>query len=397
MDLIKLRIIGHPLLDDSPWLEVGSGLNMLRATHPGRAAALLGMLQTINPPYRCDEVDPYQGLPSFITGHPHRRRIIAAKKTAAIAIFSASARMIETLAGVDPLLYETNWIEVGRRRDYSRWMNFVELSGAARWSEIGPLIEPFLAIMDGEEGEAAGDLRAALRNWRPGDRIKGETADRLTAQIRTLQSLLPESQRTGIEDCLHLVDRARRFRLAKDMVFARLPLFLSLLDEAQWRQALEPETHGPLYAGLIARLKAQAPVPADLNQTILRANALLAAEQWAASMRMQAERETVRLHRVGNGRPLSSAEPGSIQTVEMVLAGMIALHRAILGDPPILLIDTTAIDLSRSDRVALLRVLRNCAATAQCFLITDEELLGLCTDSWGEASPDGGRLRVVDC
>ena len=80
-----------------------------------------------------------------MTQNGHTRRINPAKRTIALAVFNATPDLVQELSSIGDWFYETDRIEVGRRFDYSRWINFVELASSTRWSEISSDIEDLLA------------------------------------------------------------------------------------------------------------------------------------------------------------------------------------------------------------------------------------------------------------
>lgn len=400
MQLLKFRIIGHPDLADSSWLDAGPGLHVVRAADKKQPLALLHTLQTINPPYDCARVDPFGTFPSHTKNQGYSRKIIPAKKTAAVAIFAALPQLVDTLAAIDPVFYEANWIEIGRRRDYSRWMNFVELPGAVPWSEIAALVIPLFTLVEQEKREGIADLLAGLRTWRDSDRVRGEAALRLKAQLRALQSVLPATHRDRIESCVLLAERSQRFALAKDTVFARLPLFLSLFCPAD--PHVTPDitaAMGNTLAVLINRLQEHCPERATLLKRVEEVNRHLATSAPDSVLRFHVEGDAVCAIdlRTSGLFGVTSEMRASARTIEALLTGMTALHTALYDYPPVFLLATDALRLGYDDRVELFRILRRLCATTQCFLLPDDDLLALCVDAFdATAAKDGSWLRFID-
>ena len=254
MNLLSFRIIGHPLVPDSLWLEVGKGLHVIQAKQPAQAQVLLRLLQTIHPPYDCLSDSPLTDLPPYTTGQHGFNTIAAAKKTVALAIFAASPELVNELAAIDPLFYETGWIELGRRRDCSRWMHFVELSESARWSEIHGTVMGLLAHARLKAPQTVNEFEYALQSWRGTDRIKDQRAHQLKVVLQSLRSMLAADQQSNLDHCLQAVDRAHHFSRAKEMVAARLPMFLSFPTTLADSSASDGVTDRSFFRALSAQL-----------------------------------------------------------------------------------------------------------------------------------------------
>lgn len=372
MILLKFRLIGHPAIPDVPWLEVGPGLNVLKTKKEAQARALLHTLQTINPPYDCRSINPFADFPTHTIGSQFTRTIIPSKKTAALALFAASPPLVETLAVLDPLFYETGWIELGRRRDCSRWMNFVELSGSARWSEIATIVNSLLPLIGRETTAAADDLRAALGAWRGTDRIKEQHALQVKAQLHTLRSLLPPEHQARLDPCFQAVDRARHFSQAKELVAARLPVFLSLPNVAAEAAAgAEP------FAFLAARLRDLHPDQVALEGALRQINLQLCRIH-PEGLQFRWTGDTLLLESTELSAPLSRIEWMPVKKIMALMAGLAVLHEAIYGCQPIFLLDCSGFDLNHQERVDLLSELHRFCTNRQCLVAPDNGMLALC-------------------
>ena len=230
MKLVKARIRSTGKLRESHWFEVSPQLNLFHfpsAKGPKQGRNFLRILQTINPPYAIRTRNPFADLPSSIDQDGHARRINPAKRTVALAVFNAPPTLVQKLTSIGEWFYETNRIEVGRRLDYSRWINFVELASSTRWSEISPEIEELLAKSSRIAPESSVPP-SDLHTLKPTDRIIGQLPDNL---VRWLHNLPPEMQkncRQLIEETGTRIMRAAHFQTARDIVRTQLPLFVVL-------------------------------------------------------------------------------------------------------------------------------------------------------------------------
>ncbi len=395
MQLLKFRIPGHPLLPDSSWLEVGRGLTVLQTENPQQAQALLQMVQTINPPYDCQGINPYGKLPLRSTNPPYSRRILPAKKTAALAIFSASPELIAALTDIDPIFYETGWIELGRRRDYSRWMNFVELASSARWSEIAPLVTALLALARADANQTIDGLRAALAQWRGDDRIKETNALQLKVQLHLLRTLLPENDQPRLDPCFQAIDRAQHCKEAKDVVASRLPFFLSIAATAGTLSAIALGADVDPLAFLAARLLRNHQDQASLASTIKHMNLQLRQLHPDLHLHFRNEKGSLTLGPTESQGPLAATVLPPVAQCKALLAGLSILHQAACGCEPVLLLDLNWVHLDHQERIDLLNELQKLCIHRQCLLAPDSAFLALCRDACGtkkDHSSQGLRL-----
>lgn len=389
MHLLKFRIIGLPLVPDSSWLEVDRGLNVIAANDGRRAAALLQMLQTINPPYALATINPFAGLIPYASGQPYTRKIIPAKKTAALAIFSCPPPLVAELAALDPVLYAADRIEFGRRRDYSQWMNFVELAGSTRWSEIAPIVHALLALLPPTPLPAAAALQAGLDSWRGTDRIKGEGAIRLKSQLQSLRPHLPAGDRARLDSCVQAIDRADHFTRAKALVAARLPLLLAITAGPSPDQQSEA---GPL-AFLAARLGEVHPHPGSRGQVLHQLNLRLRDIHPHLHLQFRQEGQTLLLESCAGPAPVLWTELAPVERIRAQIAGLGLLHAALRGCLPIFLLDLQALSLGDQERCELLETLRCGSLQLQILVAPDRGLLDLCAEAGGNP-PQEGRSGV---
>ena len=385
MRLLSFRVIGHPAVADSSWLEVGPGLNIVHTRQSGQTAALLRALQSINPPYDLRHKDPFADFSPYTLGSRHSRRVIPAKKTAALAIFAASPRIVQELADIDPALYETDRIELGRRRDYSRWMNFVELSASSRWQEIEPLICALLSHLGPEAADAVKPLQVTMAGLQATDRIKGEVATQLREQLESLRDYLPASSQVEIDRCCQSIDRAHHFRQAKEAVAVRLPLFLAL---SVTTASADPEsTGGELLCQLADRLRSGHADHAAFANLLNQINLDLHTLHPELNLRFTAQDDQILLETTRDGVPQPISRLPPVPRLNTLLAGFTALHVTLIGCQPIFLLDLQGLELSRQEHVDLLAILRGWTSHRQCIVIPNNTLLSLCSADTASSKP----------
>lgn len=228
MKLIKARIRGLGTLSESRWFDLSPHLNLFQFADPKYGRNFLRILQTINPSYEICAVKPFADFPTITEKKGNTRRVNPSKRTVAMAVFSATPDLVQQLATAGDWLYETDRIEVGRRLDYSRWINFVELASSTRWSEISTEIKTLRDRAHQLEPELTAPLADILETVQPTDRIKDELQDNLLKWLQNLPSELQKNSRQIIETTTTAVKRADHFQAARDIVQTRLPLFVIL-------------------------------------------------------------------------------------------------------------------------------------------------------------------------
>ncbi len=237
MKLIKARIRGLGALSESSWFELSPKLNLFQFAGkkgPERGQDFLRILQTINPPYAVRSRQPFADYPHIISVNGHSRRIQPAKRTIAMTVFNSTPELVRELSAIADWFYETDRIEVGRRFDYSQWINFVELASSTRWSEISSAVEDLL----GQARKISPTMTASpddISSLQPTDRIVGAMQDHLVQWLQQLPPELQQSARQQIEITHTAIMRAAHFTTARALVRSRLPLFVILGTEPEQR------------------------------------------------------------------------------------------------------------------------------------------------------------------
>ncbi len=188
MKLIKARIRGLGRTMESRWFALTPHLNLFHFPDDDGRAGFFQALETINPPYSCQSVQPFADFPRFNKHQDHARKVVAGKRTVALAVFNSTPNLVADLAAITPLLFGTDRIEVGRRLDYSRWINFVELASSSRWSEISTDLGRLLDLTRTLAPAKASELAEIITPLRPSDRIRNDLQKRLTDWLADLPS-----------------------------------------------------------------------------------------------------------------------------------------------------------------------------------------------------------------
>nr|WP_321467724.1 hypothetical protein [uncultured Desulfobulbus sp.] len=396
MHLLQFRIIDHPALAKASWVDVGPGINILAPPTTRQAQALLRSLQALSPAYDCAQVDPFSALPLYRTGGTVTRRIIPAKRTTVIAIYAASPELVVDLAAIDPLYYEIDRIEVGRRRDYSRWMNFVELPASARWGEVAPILVPLL--VERCSGPSRGEIAPLLDRigaWRNTDRIKGEQAQWLLDRLESLQQQVPVSIGESLQPCIDAVALAEHFVAAKARVASRMPLFFHLPFAQDPTDKDVFSSLGQQLAFLAQRLREQMPDPAALSAKLAALN-----HQW---LELGADYHLLR--DVKTGQILVTLLPKKqrekrrgedfISYIKTILQCTQGLHQLVMGCDPIFLL-TMRLSRRQSEQCPTpLESLRRICSRFQCLVAPDQDFIELCRKPGRADLARSTRLRIV--
>ena len=206
----------------SGWFPLSRGLNQFHFTNQEAGTLFLRALQTLHPPYSCAKTIPFSDLPEFETRGSYTKNITPSKRTIALGVFEANADIVGELGELDQNLYETDRIEIGRRLDYSRWINFVELSSSTRWKDVKAEFKQLVEFLPQAKKHIAGEAQEFINSLKGSERIKGSIAQKLLYFLRHLE-----------RDCNNLdlyhetlgqIQRAEHFQTARLKVFRRLPL-----------------------------------------------------------------------------------------------------------------------------------------------------------------------------
>ncbi|GAB6190459.1 hypothetical protein [Desulfocastanea catecholica] len=379
MKLVQARIRGSGPLTQSRWFELSPHLNLLQFPQPKYGSNFLRMLQTINPPYAIESVKPFADFPKYITEDGHTKRIHPSKRTVALAVFSATPGLVKELATISPALYETDRIEVGRRLDYSRWINFVELAASTRWSEIADNIRILLDEAQRLVPEHSHPLVDIIRSLKPADRIKDTLQDLLAHWLDDLPPALWQSFRQHIETTRTAVLRADHFQAARDTVRCRLPLIVALggrpasVKPPGRRAAADAEQDFASHQHLLHVISEHSKALGHTSAAAARAffdelNGQLAAWQFS-SMKLRIDRSAAGVLRLINDQPVAKATDGPLFSLRQLQANgglAIAFSRVVGRAEPILLFDAPERDLPPTLLDELIDFIVTISKTSQC-------------------------------
>ncbi|NOR23871.1 MAG: hypothetical protein GQ542_05660 [Desulforhopalus sp.] len=382
MKLIQARIRGLGRLEESQWFDLSPHLNLFQ--FPDLNGDVFGrnflrILQSINPTYEIQTAKPFADFPNFTEQGGYTRRVNPAKRTIALAVFSATPSLVKELAAVDEWLYETDRIEVGRRLDYSRWINFVELASSTRWSEISDNMQTLLEQARHLEPDLTTPLADILRPLKPADRIKNELQEKLAHWLENLPSELQNSSRQLIESTISAVMRADHFHTARDIVCTRLPLFVVLGNSTPPSSILDQKTasstdlnadflHSLLHL-IASNAKSQAKESKNGGRTFFEElNEQLVTLQFSG-MKLRIDRSPAGILLTIDGKPvqLSKDEPLSLLRQMQTKACLaVALSRTAYKTEPILLFAGPERALPDTLHGELADFVINIAKTCQC-------------------------------
>lgn len=220
MDLIKARVRGLGTTPYTDWFDIAPGTTCLADENPERTHLLLRALATINPQYDCVIENPFKGFPDTELRGGYSKKVYPEKRTIAISVFSADSTLVEALAEINELLYETDRIEVGRRLDYSSWLNFVELASSSRFSEV---VDELKLLSERYEHTVPETIAATP----PTQRISGALMEQLGVWVQSCAPNATEHD-TLAAQVLNTIYRARDFQLARLVVAKHLPRFIHI-------------------------------------------------------------------------------------------------------------------------------------------------------------------------
>lgn len=224
MKLIQVKIRGTGPLLESNWFQLSTGLNQFHFSTAHEGTIFLRALQSLHPLYSCTTVDPFTELPHYEKRGGHTRHIQASKRTIALGVFGATPDLVTELGVLDQNLYETDRVEIGRRLNYSLWLNFVELSSSTRWKEIESNILELFNHLPQQDKKLSNEVMGVLQTLAGPDRIRDDLAKRLL----TYMDLVEDSgkEKAIFDETVECIKRDAHFQTAREVVFERLPLFV---------------------------------------------------------------------------------------------------------------------------------------------------------------------------
>lgn len=226
MKLVKARLRGLEKNLQTDWFTPNQRLTLVPVADPATGHRFLRLLETLNPVYDCAELAPFADFPTTITSGGYTKKIHAEKRTVAIGVFDSTSPMVSKLGQLHPALYEIDRIEIGRRLDYSRWLNFVEIASSTRLSELVSTLQPLQAELFREHPTAHATILRILEDRNPGDRVTDGCKYELARWLDNLPTTIRDSQPEVLSSLALAIQRQDRFATARRQIFTHMPLFL---------------------------------------------------------------------------------------------------------------------------------------------------------------------------
>lgn len=340
MKIIRARIRGLGDTIETGWFDLSPRLNLFHLPEAGGRTTFLQALAAINPLFACKTSTPFTDVHLVSRRPGYSRRIYPEKRTVALAIFSATPPLVGELAAVNPHLLATDRIEVGRRLDYSRWINFVEIASSTRWQEIASDLQRLADRTRALAPEIAARLADITGALHGSDRIKDGIDLALGRWLASLPAEIRRSCGPRFDDLARAIRRAEDFQLARGIVQRRLPLFTLLADSP-----LSPDPLAPLLCRIAERV-AEAGRAAAAGDLVEELNLHLAA------LRLAGPR--LRLHTPATGGVTLSTTPalpdpatprGRLLHLQAAVSLAIAFSQATCRTEPVLLFASPERDL----------------------------------------------------
>lgn len=227
MQLAKAKVAGHHVVNNSGWFPVNKKLTILAGTDGAGKSTILKGLLALNPIPSQKQRNTFIDYPKYLQKKEYRKKIDPAKKTAAFGIFTCNKTLLNLLVNIDPVLYEADMIQVGRRLNLSRWITFVEIASSTRWSEIEQdtfSLQDFVVTQT--NAQKLVDQFEQFSHTKSTDRITGELAEKIGAWLNTIEKFIDATHRTLFDRVRFGVYRFNRFTNAKQAVSDHIPYFL---------------------------------------------------------------------------------------------------------------------------------------------------------------------------
>ncbi len=352
MELINLKIRGDASIPDTGWLTIRPGINLLAFSEENRLLRFVSFAESINPLIDVNETRPFAGVSNTTMKNGHFCRVRPEKRTAAMAVFNSAPPLVEELARISHLFYETDRIEVGRRLDYSRWINFVELAASTRWSEIA---EPFSALLAQypDQLQEAATLTEIVEKLKPTDRIKGELMEQMIPLLTSLSRQSPPNPIAPLTQLLEGVKRPQFFASARAIVEKRLPPIV-LLDRNQPHPSRSLEKAIRWYRSQSATDESQAGLVSSVNR----------------QLRSLFPRAGLRIEAKSGGlvSPVFERAASESSVADLADHGRLAVSvcQVTHGVAPILLFNISSLGHDRDDGQTFVGQLADVAEQAQC-------------------------------
>lgn len=220
--LQNIRVHGLGDIVDGPWITVDKTITYFQLPEDFNKEGFFRTVQSINPLCSLKEDKIFQNYPTIVRQGKYQKRVRPEKRTIAFAIFIAQPDMVRDLAKITWHLYEADRVEVGRRLDYSRWVNFIEIASSTRWSEVS---ERIIQLAEEHPHLLSDQLKRELITLKKTDRVEEDLMKSLSGWLQGLKSNLSQESTDLIDELLFDVNRQKDFKVAKGLVRKKLPHF----------------------------------------------------------------------------------------------------------------------------------------------------------------------------
>ena len=217
MQFIKARLRNPSR--SSRWFDLSPTSTVIHVNNKEQAGSLLATLSSLSPIENLQETRPFKDVSLVENVNGYTRRITPSKRTVALGIFVGSPELVTELGQLNDALFEVDRIELGRRLDHSRWMNFVELASSSRWGEITESLQRLTKMLPSHHAEI---YKKLIDTYPPSERIKGDVYRAFSVM---LNAFTPSSKTEAdlLQSIRNTADRAIDFSRAKTLVKKRLP------------------------------------------------------------------------------------------------------------------------------------------------------------------------------
>lgn len=223
MNLLKIKARFVSGMSDTTWLELSRGVTLFVGDKV-MIERLFATIESVNPIYATMAEYPLAHESLSLARGNYQKKVLPEKSTAGYLIFSGDSRLVPLLGDIDPLFFEVDRIEIGRRLDRSRWLSFVEIrQSSGRWSEISGRVGQLIEQLKGE-----GESYKELPLYQPTERLRGFCAEEVETWLSEVRQCLPRDGRYLCDECLAVVRRRQRFLDASVVTYAHLPLLLGV-------------------------------------------------------------------------------------------------------------------------------------------------------------------------
>lgn len=368
----KLRGLGET--PESGWVDLDPKLTLIHFKNSRGSNSFLRAIETINPPYDCLTVKPFADYPLIITRNGSTRIISPRKRTIILSILDASPKLVHQLAEISPLFYETDKIEIGRRFDLSRWLNFIELPSSTRWSEVSADISSLLKnkVMPEETVE----IKDYIENLLPSDRIKGPLQKSLSLWLNQSINRVPQNAQL-LRTLLLKINRADYFKKARALLDKRIPLFAKI-DTVSPGSNQSNSALSHLRDIYMKKIKSSHSLSRGGNQPFIEQvnHELSSVPFLQPEIRFYSARDSTRL--IINHEGLTYDKVTMLSTVlqlQVISALAIVLSRIDYKSDPLLIFDLTDQTTSLEDERLLASQIKIIAGYCQCIVGTDSNNL----------------------